>query len=159
MKRPPHPAAPGAHRRLFGHLPDGRAVEAVTLANTRGISATVIAYGAILQSVIMPDADGGRADITLGHATLAEYLANPHYFGASVGRVANRIAGGQFALDGAIHAVPRNNGPNALHGGPDGFDKALWDIAAVSSGAHPSVTLAHTSLTAIRAFPARCASQ
>ncbi len=153
MKRPPHPAAPGAHRRLFGHLPDGRAVEAVTLANTRGISATVIAYGAILQSVMMPDADGAKADITLGHATLAEYLANPHYFGASVGRVANRIAGGQFALDGAVHAVPRNNGPNALHGGPNGFDKALWDIAAVSSGAHPSVTLAHTSPDGDQGFP------
>lgn len=155
MTRSPVPITLGAHQRLFGHLPDGRAVGAVTLTNACGISATVIAYGARLQALIMPDAGGTAADVTLGHATLGEYLPDPHCFGASVGRVANRIAGGRFVLDGAVHDVPRNNGPNALHGGPQGFDKALWEIAAVSSGALPSVTLAHTSPDGDQGFPGK----
>jgi len=144
---------PGAHRAVFGHLPDGRAVEAVTLVNSAGMQATVIAYGATLQSVIVPDRNGNLADVTLGHATLAEYLAQNAYLGSSVGRVANRIAGGRFMLDGAEYRVPCNNGPNALHGGPGGFDKALWEIAAVSASPVPTVTLAHTSPDGDQGFP------
>lgn len=149
----PDQPAPGVHRSTFGHLPDGRAVEAVTLVNARGISATVIAYGATLQSVIVPDREGVRVDVTLGHATIDEYLAKPQYFGSSVGRVANRIAGGRFVLDGTEYRVPCNNGPNALHGGPGGFDKALWEIVAVSDAPVPSVTLAHTSRDGDEGFP------
>jgi aldose 1-epimerase len=149
----PDQPAPGVHRSNFGHLPDGRAVDAVTLANARGISATVIAYGATLQSVIVPDRAGVSADVTLGHATIDEYLAKPQYFGSSVGRVANRIAGGRFVLDGTEYRVPCNNGPNALHGGPGGFDKALWEIVAVSDAPVPSVTLAHTSPDGDEGFP------
>lgn len=144
---------PGVYRRIFGHLPDGRAVEAVTLANTQGASATVIAYGATLQSMIVPDRDGKLADVTLGHATLAEYLANTAYFGSSVGRVANRISGGRFVLDGVEHQVPCNNGPNVLHGGPGGFDKALWEIVAVGDAPAPFVRLAHTSPDGDQGFP------
>jgi aldose 1-epimerase len=144
---------PVAHRTVFGQMPDGRAVEAVTLANRHGISATVIAYGATLQSVIVPDREGVPADITLGHATLAEYLAQTQYFGSSVGRVANRIAGGRFVLDGAEYRVPCNNGPNALHGGPGGFDKAVWEIVSVSAEPLPSVVLTHTSADGDQGFP------
>ncbi len=144
---------PGAHRRVFGHLPDGRAVEAVTLVNARGLSATVIAYGATLQSMIVPDRDGALADVTLGHTTLEEYLANTAYFGSSVGRVANRIAGGRFVLDGKEYRVPINNGPNALHGGPGGFDKALWDIVETSDSLAPFVRFAHTSPDGDQGFP------
>jgi aldose 1-epimerase len=144
---------PGAHRRVFGHLPDGRAVEAVTLVNARGLSATVIAYGATLQSMIVPDRDGALADVTLGHTTLEEYLANTAYFGSSVGRVANRIAGGRFELDGKEYRVPINNGPNALHGGPGGFDKALWDIVETSDSLAPFVRFAHTSPDGDQGFP------
>lgn len=150
---PPDHREPGAHRSTFGRLPDGRVVEAVTLANARGISATVIAYGATLQSVIVPDREGVPADITLGHATLDEYLAKPQYFGSSVGRVANRIAGGRFLLDGVEYRVPCNNGPNALHGGPGGFDKALWEIVEVRNGSEPAVTFAHTSPDGDEGFP------
>ncbi len=144
---------PGAHRSIFGHLPDGRAVEAVTLVHPGGISASVIAYGAALQSVIVPDREGHSADVTLGHATPAEYAAQPAYFGASVGRVANRIAGGRFMLDGTGYRVPCNNGPNALHGGPGGFDKALWEIEEVGDGARPFVRLAHVSPDGDQGFP------
>lgn len=144
---------PGAHRRLFGNLPDGRAVEAVTLVNGHGASATVIAFGATLQSMIAPGRDGALADVTLGHATLAEYLANTAYFGSSVGRVANRIAGGRFVLDGREYRVPINNGPNALHGGPGGFDKALWEIVGTGDAPAPFVRLAHTSPDGDQGFP------
>jgi aldose 1-epimerase len=144
---------PGAVRELFGHLPDGRAVEAVTLSNTRGMRATILAYGATLQSVIVPDRNGVPADVTLGHADLAAYVDQPQYFGSSVGRVANRIAGGRFVLDGKDYRVPLNNGPNALHGGPEGFDKALWEILEVSADPLPQVMLAHISPDDDQGFP------
>lgn len=154
MKQTPTESlGPGAHRSVFGHLPDGRAVEAVTLVNTAGMRATVIAHGATLQSVIVPDRDGHLADVTLGHATIAEYLGQNAYFGSSVGRVANRIAGGRFRLDGAEYRVPCNNGPNALHGGPRGFDKALWIIEAIGEMPCPFVRLAHTSPDGDQGFP------
>lgn len=144
---------PGATSRVFGHLPDGRAVEAVTLVNRHGMSATVIAYGATLQSVRVPDREGAFADVTLGHATLAPYLEQPQFFGASVGRVANRIAGGRFTLDGKAHSVPANDGPNALHGGPSGFDKALWDIAELRCDPEPLVRFALVSPDGDQGFP------
>ena len=106
-----------ASRVQFGTLPDGEPVEAVTLRNRRGMTARIITYGASLQSLEAPDRKGAFADVTLGHSTLEEYLAQPQYFGATVGRVANRIAGGRFTLDGHDYRVPANNGANSLHGG------------------------------------------
>lgn len=154
MKDPLPPApAPGVHRSVFGHLPDGRPVEAVTLVNARGMSATVLAYGATLQSVLVPDREGALADVTLGHASLDQYLDQPQYFGSSVGRVANRIAGGRFVLDGTEYRVPLNNGPNALHGGPGGFDKALWTIAETGADPDPFVRLTHESPDGDQGFP------
>lgn len=151
----PIPASlrPGSHRHVFGHLPDGRAVEAAVLVNARGMQATVIAYGATLQAMSVPDRNGRMADVTLGYASLEEFLAQTAYFGSSVGRVANRIAGGRFELDGAAYAVPCNNGPNALHGGPGGFDKALWDIVEAGDAPAPFVRLAHTSPNGDQGFP------
>lgn len=154
MKEPqPSRPQPGATRALFGHLPDGRAVEAITLFNRRGLSATVITYGATLQSVCVPDRDGVFADVTLGHETLAPYVDQPQYFGSSVGRVANRIAGGRFVLDGQEYEVPVNNGPNALHGGPQGFDKVLWEVIALRSEPDPQVVLAMVSPDGDQGFP------
>lgn len=150
---PSNTPAPGAVRTTFGHLPDGRAVEAVTLTNAQGMSATVLAWGATLQAMVVPDRDGEFADVTLGHASLAGYLASDAYFGASVGRVANRIAGGRFTLEGAEYRIPANNGPNALHGGPEGFDKALWTIEEVASTPDPAVRLAHVSPHGDQGFP------
>lgn len=144
---------PGATRADFGHLPDGRAVEAITLVNRSGMSATVIAYGATLQSLWVAGRDGVFADVTLGHATLEPYLDQPQFFGSSVGRVANRIAGGRFVLDGQEYCIPTNNGPNALHGGSCGFDKALWDVVKVRSDPAPMATLALVSPDGDQGFP------
>lgn len=137
----------------FGVLPDGGEVVAVTLANSIGHSVRILTYGASIHSAVVPDRDGNFADVVLGHATLAEYLDRPQYFGATVGRVANRIAGGRFVLDGREYRVPPNNGPNALHGGPEGFDKRNWSIAATRAGPRPAVALRLVSPDGDQGFP------
>ena len=140
------PAVAGtAKQATFGTMPDGRAVPAVTLTNGHGVSATVIALGASLQSLVMPDRDGKREDVQIGYDTLDGYLTKPEYFGGTVGRVANRIAKGRFVFDGRTYTVPVNNGPNSLHGGTKGFDKVLWTVTDVKNGPPASVTLRYVS--------------
>jgi aldose 1-epimerase len=137
-------------RETFGTLPDGREVAAVRLSNGRGLEARVIAWGAALQALFVPDRAGACADVTLGYATLEDYLAGTEYFGCTVGRVANRIARGRFELDGRTYQVPVNNGANALHGGTRGFDKVLWDI--VDTGER-HVTMRYVSPDEEMGFP------
>lgn len=150
---PARAATAAATRAEFGRMADGQAVEAVTLVNARGMTVRVITLGASIQSVIVPDRRGRMADVALGYATLDGYLAKSEYFGATVGRVANRIAGGRFSLDGKAYQVPANNGPNALHGGPLGFDKRNWTIVNVGRAAAPSVTLRLVSADGDQGFP------
>jgi len=140
-------------RASFGTLPDGRAVEAVTLSNARGMRATIINYGAILQSVVVPDRAGKSADIALGYADMKGYLKAPNYFGATVGRYANRIKLGRFAIDGQEYKLAINNRPNALHGGPTGFDKRLWTIEKVTSGPVASVVMRYVSADGEEGYP------
>lgn len=135
---------------VFGRLPDGRVVEAFELTNRNGLSARVLTRGATLQSLCMPGRDGTLADIVLGHADLDGYLADTAYAGATIGRVANRIANGRFAIDGTVHQAPVNNGPNSLHGGTAGFDSAIWTVLA----ADPlGVRLGHVSPDGDQGFP------
>ncbi|WP_174292534.1 aldose epimerase family protein [Sphingomonas bacterium] len=142
-----------AQRSTFGTLPDGRAVPAATLRNAHGVSVRVIAYGAAIQSLRMPDRRGQVADVALGYRTLAEYLAKPQYFGATVGRYANRIAAGRYAVDGRPFQAPVNDGPNSLHGGVAGFDKVLWTVTSVRSGPVASVTLRYVSRDGDQGYP------
>lgn len=113
-------------KQAFGKTPDGAAVELYTLTNTNGMTAKVMTYGAILTELDVPDRDGKLGDVVLGFDNLKDYLAGHPYFGATVGRVANRIAKGRFKLDGKEYKLATNNGPNALHGGVKGFDKVVW---------------------------------
>ena len=138
-------AAAEARRERFGQLDDGTIVESVTLTNSQGMSARIITLGAALQSLVVPDRDGNRDEVTLGYDTPAEYLAKPQYFGATVGRYANRIAHGRFTLDGREYALETNDGSNHLHGGTRGYDKRVWTIESVASGANARVTLAYRS--------------
>jgi aldose 1-epimerase len=141
-------------RRHFGDMPDGSPVEAVTLANERGMSATVITYGAALQSLLLPDWHGEKADVALGHSSLSEYLAKPQFMGATVGRVANRIAGGRFILDGRPYQVTVNDGRNALHGGTVGLDKVVWKIVETKTDRERAeVLLRYTSPDGDQGFP------
>lgn len=148
------PAA-SAGQSSFGKLPDGRQVTAITLSNGNGFSATVINWGATLQSLIMPDRNGKRSDVQLGYPTIDGYLAKPEYFGATVGRFANRIAKGKFTLDGKSYATPVNNGPNSLHGGTAGFDKVLWDVVSVEQGPAAKVTLRYVSPDGDQGYPGK----
>jgi aldose 1-epimerase len=142
-----------ATRAPFGTTPDGIVVEAVTLRAGNGISARIISYGATLQALLLPDRTGRSADVVLGYDTLADYVAKPQFFGSTVGRYANRIAGARFALDGKTYSLAANNGPNALHGGPKGFDKVVWTILEVKSGPVASVTLTYTSRDGEEGYP------
>ncbi len=145
--------AAATSRAEFGRLPDGRTVEAVTLRGSHGISATVLNYGAALQSLVTPDREGKLADITLGYASLEGYLEKSEYFGATVGRFANRIAHGRFTLDGQKYQTPLNNNGHALHGGDRGFDKVLWEIAETGKGDVASVTMRYVSPHGDQGYP------
>lgn len=151
------PAAMAADvvRAAFGHTPSGEAVERLTLSNARGMEVSILTLGAAIQSVIVPDRDGVRADVALGYPTLDGYLAKPEYFGSTVGRVANRIAGGRFRLDGKAYQVPVNNGPNSLHGGTEGFDRKVWEVVSVEGGTTPSVTLRLVSPDGDQGYPGK----
>ena len=139
LAAPAHAAT--AQRQDAGALSDGRAVPAVLLDNGKGVTARILAWGATLQSYTLPDRTGAPADVVLGHDTPAEYEAVQDFFGATVGRYANRIAGGRFTLDGVPYQLPLNNGTNSLHGGGKGFDRRLWTVEAVKSGNPAAVTL------------------
>ena len=113
---------------IWGHTADGTAVPIYTLTDGQ-IEVRVTAYGAHLVSVKAPDRAGKMADVVLGYDTLQGYLDDKKtYMGAIVGRYGNRIALGKFTLDGKTYQIPVNNGANALHGGPKGFDQYVWQV-------------------------------
>ncbi len=142
-----------AERKAFGTLPDGKTVEAITLSNAKGMRATILSYGAILQSLQVPDRAGKSEEVTLGYADLKGYLDMPNYFGATVGRYANRIKAGRFTIDGKQYRLALNNKTNALHGGVQGFDKRLWTIEKVTDGPVASVVLRYVSADGEEGYP------
>jgi galactose mutarotase-like enzyme len=111
-----------------GTLPDGRGVRRLVLGEAPGPVLTLLDLGATVQGLEVTGGDGRRRGVVLGQATPADYLASTDYLGSTVGRYANRIAGGRFELDGAEVRVGTNDRGNHLHGGPDGFDRRLWEI-------------------------------
>ena len=137
-------------RTVIGKTADGTQVESILLRDGSGMQARVITLGAALHSLEVPDRDGKYADVLLGDRNLQATLDNPQYFGTIVGRFANRIAKGQFTLDGKRYQVPVNNGVNALHGGARGFDKVVWKV--VEAGADHA-TLQHVSPDGDQGFP------
>ncbi len=122
----------------FGKMPDGTAVELYTLSDGP-IETRIMTYGGIIVSLKTPDREGKQADIVLGFDTLDQYVANSNgpgtsFFGALIGRYANRIGHASFTLDGKQYSVPRNNGENSLHGGPHGFNNVLWKAKPIADG-------------------------
>lgn len=134
-----------ATRAPAGTLADGTAVEVITLSNDRGVSARILTYGATLQALLAPACRGTVADVVLGSDDLASYVNRPNFFGVTVGRYANRLAGASVVIDGARYQLPANDGRNSLHGGGRGFDKVVWRVVSIDSGAQARVVLAHTS--------------
>lgn len=141
-------------RAAFGHTPDGTPVEIFTLRNRSGMEACITNYGGIVTSLKTADSAGKFADVVLGFDRLENYLAGHPYFGALIGRYGNRIARGQFSLDGRIYQLAVNNGDNALHGGLKGFDKVVWRVTAVDvSQNEPKLTLTYLSPDGEENFP------
>lgn len=145
-------SAADVSRSRFGET-GGHEVEAITLSNKAGTKAEIITYGAALQSLKLADRHGHFDDVVVAPAKLETLIARPQFMGATVGRVANRIAKGQFTLDGKQYQVPVNDGVNSLHGGPKGFDKALWEVVSVNKGPAASVTLRHVSPDGDMGYP------
>lgn len=133
----------------FGVLNDGSEVHRLVL-EAPGLRVAVLTYGGVIERLEIPDRAGGMGNVVLGLRSLAEYAASSPYFGAIVGRYANRIARGRFALDGREHQLPCNDGPNSLHGGARGFDKRVWRIAASDAR---RVELAYTSPDGEEGYP------
>jgi galactose mutarotase-like enzyme len=143
----------GVTRTPFGHLPDGRQVDQFTITNAHGLELRVITYGGIITALRTPDRAGHVDDIVLGFDSLAGYVVASPYFGAIVGRYANRIANGEFTLGGRRYHLARNNGPNSLHGGNRGFDKVVWTGEPFQSDSGVGVTLRYTSPDGEEGYP------
>jgi len=144
----------------FGRLPDGRETLLYTLEVPGGWKTTITDYGAIVTSLFVPPKDGAGGapvDVVLGFDTLDGYLAGHPYFGAICGRYANRIAAGRFELDGTTHTLATNNGANHLHGGVNGFDKALWKSTPRATGRGPAVEFELVSPDGDEGYPGRLA--
>ena len=114
-------------RKLWSRTPDGKAVYRYTITNASGASVVLSNIGAAIVAVNVPDRDGRLGDVVLGYGKAENYFYDGPCFGKCPGRYANRIAKGRFSLDGKAYELPVNNGPNHLHGGPEGFQNKVWD--------------------------------
>jgi aldose 1-epimerase len=148
---PPMPAS--ISRSSYGTTPDGRAVDLYTLTNADGLVCKVINYGAIITELHVPDRSGKLGDVVLGFDNLTQYIDRNPFFGCVVGRVANRIANGQFKLEGKTYTLPINKAPNCLHGGPRGFDKAVWNAQGAEGPGGPALVFSHVSPDGDEGFP------
>jgi aldose 1-epimerase len=137
----------------FGRLPDGTEIDLYALTNKNGVKARIMTYGATLVSLETPDRNGKFADIVLGFDSLVGYLGANPYFGSTVGRYANRIAQGQFILDGVTYPLAKNNGENHLHGGIKGFDKVVWTAEPVRQEGAVGIKLGYLSQDGEEGYP------
>ena len=146
-------AAATAEKSVFGEMPNGETVETVTLTGDNGVSVVLITLGATIQAFNAPDRDGNAADITIGYDTLEDYLERPNYWGQTIGRYANRFAGGRFTLDGRDYQVSQNDGENTLHGGAIGFDKRNWTLESVSDEDRATAVMTLRSADGDQGYP------
>ena len=133
------------NRAHFGHLPDGRAVEVFTLSNDNDMTVKILNYGGVITSITIPDKNGNCGEVTLGYDHLEGYLDKTPYFGAIVGRYGNRIANGEFMINGLKYTLVKNNGPHHLHGGTIGFDKVMWTAKEINMKGIAGVELEYLS--------------
>lgn len=150
---------PSVERAMFGATATGDTVEVFTLANGRGLTLQAMTYGGIITSLKTPDRHGEVADIVLGFDRLQPYLDGTPYFGAIIGRYANRIGGAKFELDGEIYRLAANDGPNHLHGGARGFDKVLWDSEPFHTDTTAGVVFRYTSPAGEEGYPGTLQTQ
>ena len=141
-------------KQPFGTLPDHSSVDLFTLTNKQGMQVKITNYGGIVTSIQVPDKNGVLGEVNLGFDNLEGYLQTGQpYFGAIIGRYGNRIAKGQFNIDGQIYTVVTNSKPNHLHGGNKGFDKVIWKAKMVEKRGIPSLILAYISPDGEEGYP------
>ena len=144
--------SPSITSEAWGSTAEGQ-VTRYTLTNGRGMRVRILNYGGILQSIEVPDRRGRNANVTLGFNNLADYVAKSPYFGCITGRYANRIANGQFTLNGEVHELPINNPPNSLHGGTTGFDKHIWTTTPFNRNGEVGLVMRFTSPDDDQGYP------
>ena len=140
-------------RQPFGKLSDGREADLYTLTNKKGMEVAITNFGGIVVSLKVPDRAGKVEDVVLGYDSIEGYLTNKAFFGATIGRYGNRIGHGTFTLDGKTYTLPKNDGDNTLHGGPEGFNKRLWAAKDVSGQHGPALQLTYLSKDGEEGFP------
>jgi aldose 1-epimerase len=143
----------GISKQHWRTLSSGEEIELYTLRNSKGIETTITNYGGRVVTLKTPDRAGRFCDVVLGFDLLDGYLQKNPYFGAIVGRYANRIANGEFKLDGQTYKLACNDGPNALHGGLKGFDKVVWGAAEISTNKQPALQLRYVSKDGEEGYP------
>ncbi|MFF3468115.1 aldose epimerase family protein [Streptomyces sp. NPDC002619] len=144
---------PALQRGPFGTAPSGEDVDLWHLASDAGVTAEVLTYGGILHALTVPDLAGEAGSVVLSLGSVDQYAEKSPYFGAIVGRYANRIARGRFVLDGAEHRVPANDRGHALHGGPEGFDKRMWQAEPLPDEGPATLRLSLRSPDGDMGFP------
>ncbi len=149
---PSHAAKPSVTSKTFGQV-GGQSVELFTLRNASGAEATITNYGGIVVTLQVPDRDGKMIDVVQGYDNLDAYVKNNPFFGALIGRYGNRIAKGQFTLDGKAYKLAGNNFGNALHGGEKGFDKVVWTAKPVESKLGAALELSYLAKDGEEGYP------
>ena len=124
-----------------------------SLTNKEGVTVSIINYGGIITSIVVPDKKGNKEDIVLGYDSFEGYKENPFYFGAIIGRVGNRIANGEISIENISYELPINNGPNHLHGGLKGFDKVIWDSKEITGDDFVGLELTYLSKDMEEGYP------
>ncbi|GLI03551.1 aldose epimerase family protein [Phytohabitans aurantiacus] len=145
-------ASPKITEEAWGSTAEGQ-VDRYTLTNGKGMRVRILTYGGILQTIEVPDRRGRLANVTLGFDNLTDYVERSPYFGCITGRYANRIANGQFTLNGDPYTLPINNPPNSLHGGTIGFDKHIWTAAPFTRGSEVGLVMTFTSPDGDQGYP------
>jgi aldose 1-epimerase len=140
-------------KQPFGNTAEGLPVDLYTMVNDHGMEVKITNYGGIIVSIVVPDRQGKLADVVLGFEILTPYLDRHPFFGAVAGRYANRIAGAKFSLNGVEYTLAQNNGPNHLHGGLKGFDKAVWQAEEFSGQEGVGVNLTYLSPDGEEGYP------
>jgi len=151
--------SPSALLQAYGKLSDQTPINQVTLTNSNGVSVDVINYGGIITRIETPDSNGNMGNIVLGMDNLEDYTNSSTYFGAIIGRFGNRIANGQFSLNGTDYQLATNDGDNHLHGGIQGFDKKVWTMAPFSTENSAGVTLSLVSPDGDQGYPGELTTQ
>lgn len=149
------PPSGATTQQAFGKTASGQDVSLYTLKNAKGMEVSIAQWGATVTSIKVPDRAGNFGDVTLGFDTLDGYLGAHPFFGVAVGRYGNRIGKGKFTLDGKQYTLPLNNGENHLHGGPEGFDKKLWQAREVSGPLGRGVEMTYISADGEQGYPGR----